>query len=339
MGNRKSVGLGVAAVSAAAFGTSGSFADSLLRTGWTPAAAVTYRIVIAALVLTVPAVLQLRGRWSLLRRSLPAVAVYGLVAIAGCQYFFFNAVEHLSVGVALLLEYTGTLLVVLWMWLRHGQRPTRLTVAGGVVAIVGLVLVLDLTGPQRVDLVGVLWGLGAATGLATFFVLSARTDDLVPPVAMAWAGTTLGGVTLMVLAAVGAIPFHIAHTDVELAGLRTSWLVPVLGVALVATVAAYWTGIAAARRLGARVASFVGFAEVLFAILFAWLLLKQQPGLLQAVGGVVVLLGIVLVRLGDPESAVADDDGTDDRSHDDPVGLGIARAGTLTPGPAARWQG
>ena len=77
---------------------------------------------------------------------------------------------------ALLLEYSGTLLVVLWMWLRHGQRPRRLTVVGGLLAMVGLVLVLDLTGSQRVDLVGVLWGLGAATGLATFFVLSGRAE-------------------------------------------------------------------------------------------------------------------------------------------------------------------
>lgn len=336
MASTKVVGLGIAAVSAATFGTSGSFAESLLETGWTPAAAVTYRIALAALVLTVPALIQLRGRWSLLRRSLPAVAAYGLVAIAGCQYFFFNAVEHLSVGVALLLEYSGTLLVVLWMWLRHGQRPTRLTAAGGLVAIVGLVLVLDLTGPQRVDVVGALWGLGAAAGLATFFVLSARTDDLLPPVAMAWAGTTLGGTTLIVLAAAGAIPFRTAHTDVELAGFRTSWLVPVLGVALVATVAAYSTGIAAARRLGARVASFVGLAEVLFAILFAWLLLDQQPGLLQLVGGVVVMAGIVLVRVGDREPAVAGDPGDDDPG---PGALGIPLAGASTRGRSGeRWR-
>ena len=113
-------------------------------------------------LLTVPALLQLRGRWGLLRRSLLPVLAYGLVAVAGCQLFFFNAVEHLSVGVALLLEYSGTLLVVLWLWLRHGQRPRRLTVFGGVLSIGGLALVLDLTGEQHVDLVGVLWGLAAA---------------------------------------------------------------------------------------------------------------------------------------------------------------------------------
>lgn len=132
-----SAGLGLAVLSAATFGTSGTFASSLMAAGWSPGAAVSARIAVAALILTIPALVQLRGRWALLRRSLPAVIAYGLVAVAGCQLFFFNAVEHLSVGVALLLEYSGTLLVVLWVWLRHGQRPRRLTVAGAALAIAG----------------------------------------------------------------------------------------------------------------------------------------------------------------------------------------------------------
>lgn len=55
-------GLALALVSAAAFGTSGSFAASLLDAGWSPGAAVTARIGVAALVLTVPALIQLRER-------------------------------------------------------------------------------------------------------------------------------------------------------------------------------------------------------------------------------------------------------------------------------------
>ena len=57
------VGLGLAVFSAATFGTSGSFASSLMATGWTPGAAVTVRISLAALFLTIPALIQLRGKW------------------------------------------------------------------------------------------------------------------------------------------------------------------------------------------------------------------------------------------------------------------------------------
>ena len=129
-GTRGGPGLALGVLSAATFGISGVFATSLINAGWSPAAAVTARVGAAALVLTVPALLQLRGRWALLRRRAGRVAAFGLVAVAGCQLFYFNAIQRMPVGVALLLEYLGTVLVVGWLWLRHGQRPRRLTVAG-----------------------------------------------------------------------------------------------------------------------------------------------------------------------------------------------------------------
>jgi drug/metabolite transporter (DMT)-like permease len=291
-----SVGLGLAVFSAATFGTSGSFAASLLVTGWTPGAAVTVRISLAALFLTVPALIQLRGKWALLRRSLPTVLAYGVFAVGGAQLFYFNAVDHLSIAVALLLEYSGTLLVVGWVWLRYGHRPRRLTLAGAAVALTGLVLVLDLTGSQHVDTVGVLWGLAAATGLAGYFIISSRTDDPLPPLALSWAGLSVGAVLLVVAGAIGVVPMHANTRDADFNGHHTSWLVPIIGLSFVAAAVAYAAGIGAARRLGARLASFVGLAEVLFAVLFAWVLLGQRPTVLQVIGGLVVLSGIALVK-------------------------------------------
>src|SRR4051794_16060886 len=202
----RNAGLALAVLSAATFGTSGTFAAALLAAGWSPAAAVTTRIGVAAAVLTVPALITLRGRWHLLRANVAVIAAYGLIAVAGCQLFYFNAVDHLSVGVALLLEYSGTLLVVLWVWLRHGHRPRRLTLTGGAAAIGGLVLVLDLTGDQHVSLVGVVWGLLAAAGLAVFFILSAHIDETLPPMALAWAGMVIGSLTLLVAGLGGGVP-------------------------------------------------------------------------------------------------------------------------------------
>ena len=199
--DRSLPGLSFALISAAAFGTSGAVAKSLLEAGWSPGAAVTARVAGAALVLLVPALLALRGRWHLLWRNVPLIAVYGLLAMAACQLFYFNAVTTLSVGVALLLEYLGFLLVVGWLWVRHGQRPRRFTVLGIVAALAGLVLVLDVTGGVRVDLGGVLWGLGAAVGLAVYFVLSAHQRTGLPPLVMA-AGAMV--VAALALGAAGA---------------------------------------------------------------------------------------------------------------------------------------
>ena len=292
-------GLGLALVSAATFGTSGAFASSLLAAGWTAGAAVTVRVAIAAVALTVPALIALRGRVGQLRRSGGTVAVYGIVAVAGAQLCYFNAVQHLSVAVALLLEYSGVLLVVGWMWARHGHRPGRLTSLGGLGAVVGLALVLDLLGSRSVDPVGVLWGLGAAVGLAVYYVVSSSTEDALPPLVVAWGGLTVGGLALLLAGAAGVLPLAAPRTDVTLASTQVSWLVPVLGMSLLAAAVAYVTGILGARRLGARVASFVGLTEVLFAVLFAWLLLGQTPRPVQLAGGLLVVAGIALVRLGE----------------------------------------
>jgi drug/metabolite transporter (DMT)-like permease len=297
-GNRRlALGLGLAVMSAAAFGTSGSFADALMSTGWTPGAVVTVRIVVAALLLTPLALVQLRGRWRRLRGSARLVAAYGLVAVAGCQFAFFNAVQHLEVGVALLLEYLGIVLVVLWLWLRHGQRPRRLTIAGMVAAVAGLVLVLDPSG--GLNGAGVAWGALAGTGLAVFFVLSARMDDGLPPLVVAWAGMVVGSLTLVALGLTGLLPWRSSTRDVAMFGQELSWLVPVVGLSLVAAALAYSLGVAAARVLGAKVASFAGLTEVLFAVVFAALLVDQVPTLAQVLGGAIVLAGVALVQADD----------------------------------------
>ena len=297
-----SVGLSLTLLSAATFATSGSFAGSLLAAGWTPLAAVTVRVAVAAVVLTVPALLALRGHVARLRRGATRTLVYGVAAVAGAQLCYFNAVEHLSVAVALLLEYSGTLLVVGWLWLRHGNRPRRFTVLGSVAAVAGLALVLDLLGNVQLDPVGVLWGLGAAVGLATYFVLSAGTEDPLPPLVVAWGGLAVGSVALGAAAVLGALPVHAPRTDVVLLDTEVSWLVPVLGLSLVAAVVAYLSGIAGARLLGAKIASFVGLTEVLFAVIFAWLLLGQELSTVQLAGGLLVVVGIALVQLDQARS-------------------------------------
>ena len=82
-------------------------------------------------------------------------------------------------------------------------------------------------------------------------------------------------------------------------GLRTvfpPWWAPLLLLAVVSTALAYGAGITAAGVLGSRLASFVGLLEVVFASLFAWLLLGEALSPLQLMGGVLILGGIAAVR-------------------------------------------
>jgi len=300
-----STGLAFAVASAVTFGLSGALARGLLDAGWTAGSAVAVRITIAALVLAIPGALALRGRWHLLRESRLTVIAYGVAAVAGAQLCYFYAVSHMQVGVALLIEYTAPVAVVMWLWLRHGNRPNRLTVVGAVVASLGLVLVLDVLSGAELSTTGVLWALGAMVGLATYFVIGADTDNGLPPISLAAAGLVVGGVVLLTAGWIGVLPMRATTADVAYNGHVVSWWMPVLALGLVAAAFAYVTGIEAGRRLGSRLSSFVASLEVLMALVFAWVLLGELPRTVQMLGGLLVLAGVVVVKLGDGPSAVA----------------------------------
>lgn len=166
----------------------------------------------------------------------------------------------------------------------------------------GLLLVLDLTGGQRLDPLGVVYGLAAAVCLAVFFLMSAKANDGLPSVVMAGGGMLVGALTILVLSLLGIMPFTVEFRDVSLAGGQAHWLVPVLGLVLVSTVAAYITGILAAQNLGSKVASFVGLTEVMFAVAASWLMLGELPGLVQLFGGLLIIGGVALVRIDELRS-------------------------------------
>ena len=297
-------GLAFAITSAFCFGLAGATAAAMFEAGWSAGAAVTVRVSLGAVVLAVPALLALRGRWVAVRGQARLLLTYGVLAVAGAQLCYFYAVSYLPVGVALLIEYTSPVGVVVWMWARHRQRPTRLTLVGGTIALAGLALLIDAFGSQTsLDPRGVAWALAAMVGATAYFVISGHGDSGVPPVALAWFGLTIAAVTMGLVGLTGALPLHAATRDVAYQGVAVHWLVPVVVLGVVTAALAYLTGVAGVRRLGARLASFIGLTEVLAAVLFAWLLLAQLPTPLQWLGGVLVLGGVVVVKWGEPEPA------------------------------------
>jgi drug/metabolite transporter (DMT)-like permease len=293
------VGLWLAVLSAASFGLSGALASGLMDAGWSAGGAVVVRVGLAAVVLSVPAWAVLDSRLGLLRANAAVVAAYGVFAVGGAQFAYFNAVRHMDVGVALLIEYTAPVTVVCWMWLRHGQRPGRITLVGAVLAAAGLVLVLDLLSGADLSTIGVVWALVAMVGAAVYFVLSAGESEL-HPLVLAAAGLWLATIGLLVAGVVGVVPVEMSTADVSYGDTSVPFWLPVLALGVVTAAIAYVSGIAASRRLGPRLASFVALLEVLSGLVFAWLLLDQVPALVQVAGGVLVLVGIIVVKLGEP---------------------------------------
>ena len=188
------------------------------------------------------------------------------------------------------------------MWATTRQRPRGLTLAGVALAIVGVTLVLDVANGARVDAVGVAWGLGAAVCAVCYFMMSdAVTADGsgLHAITLAAGGLVVATVAVAVLGISGVMPMRFTANDAVIAGVALPWLVPVLLLGVIATAIAYTLGISGVARLRPSFASLVGLAEVLFAVLAAWLMLGEKMTGVQVAGGAVVLLGLALARQGD----------------------------------------
>jgi len=294
-GSRRTVGLLLGVGSALAFSSSGPFVKPLLEAGWSLGAALVLRMGIAAVLLTpwlVRAVLRERRA---IVRNWRLIVGLGLTGMAGCQLFYFAALQRMPVAMALLIQYLAPVLLVLLAWARTRRIPSRLVMAGSVVSIAGLVLVVDIAG-ARFDLLGTLFALCAAMCAGAYFLMLERTPDDLPPLALAASGLWVGALLMGVLIGVGVLPFAAPAVDVVLGGVTIPWWAAIGWIACVATALAYALGVRAIPLLGSRVASFVGLSEALFALAFAWLLLSEQPTIVQGLGGILIIGGVILVR-------------------------------------------
>ena len=272
------LGLLFAVGSAFTFGMSGPFAKSLMEAGWSPTAAVTARLAGGALVMVIFATI-VKPDW--FREALQhgkTVVAYGLIPIAGAQLCYYNAVAHLSVGVALLLEYTAPILVVGWLWATTRRRPGNLTLAGVALAVAGIMLVLNVFSGAHINLIGVGWALAAAVCAACYFVMSdsvAADGSGLNSITLATGGLIVAAAAVALLGVAGVMPLTFTTNDAVVAGLTTSWVVPVIALGVIPTAIAYTLGIMGIARLRPRFASLVGLSEVMFAVLAAWVLLGE----------------------------------------------------------------
>jgi drug/metabolite transporter (DMT)-like permease len=297
MYSTKSVGLGFAVFSAVTFGGSGPFAKALIGAGFTPEQAAWLRILGAAALL-IPLVLIFRGFSGLraARSSWRMLVLYGLTGIAGCQTLFFIAASRLPVGVALMLEFTGPVLVV--AWLKFGQKIAvpRTAALGVGIALIGLATVVEIWSGLSLDLVGLIAGLGAAACQATYFILIDKLTGAADPLVMTAAGSVVGAVALTAISAPWGIPWHslvdtIAIGDRSAPGwVLATWLI------VVSTVVAYLAGAAAVQRLSAAIGGAVAYVEVVAASIFAWILLNETLRTNQIIGGVIVLAGAFVAQ-------------------------------------------
>ncbi|GAA1376984.1 EamA family transporter [Streptomyces beijiangensis] len=299
----RSVGLGLALLSALAFGGSGVAAKPLIEAGLDPLHVVWLRVTGAALVMLPVA---WRHRDLVLRRPV-LLAGFGLLAVAGVQACYFAAISRIPVGVALLVEYLAPALVLGWVRFVQRRPVTRAAAVGVVLAVGGLACVVEVWSGLSFDVVGLLLALGAACCQVGYFVLSDQGsdgEDAADPLGVIAYGLLFGAVLLTVVARPWGMDWQVLGGNAGMNGTQVpAWLL--LGwIVLIATVVAYVTGVVSVRMLSPQVAGVVACLEAVIATVLAWVLLGEHLSAPQIFGGGVVLFGAFIAQSSAPKAPV-----------------------------------
>ncbi|MFC4562289.1 DMT family transporter [Nocardiopsis mangrovi] len=298
-GRHRASGLAFACASALAFGGSGPFARPLIDAGVDPLHVTWLRVTGAALVLLPVAVRHRR----VLRTHPWLLLAYGVFPMAGVQAFYFASISRIPVGVALLIEFLGPVLVLGWIRIVRRHPVSRAATLGVILAVAGLACLVEVWAGVRLDALGLALALGAAACQAGYFLLGDAAGDEVDPLAVISYGALIATVLITVIAAPWNLPWHLLAGEVEIAGATTSALVSLVWLVVVSTAVAYALGVVAIRRLSPAVAGAVAYLEVVTAIVLAWLMLGEALSVPQMIGAAIVVAGAFIAQTSVPGTA------------------------------------
>ena len=310
--SRPSPGLGYAQVigGAVLFGVNASVSKVVLTAGVEPARLTALRCTGAAvglfllLGLTRPRVLRIT------RAEIPSLVVLGLTGAALLQWFYFIAIERLPVGIALLIEFTGPLLVAAYSALVLKEVVSaRLWLALGI-ALAGMALVAQVWQDAGLDPVGVTAAVASAICLATFYLLSKRSVAGRDPVSLSAWMFAFGALFWAIVQPWWDFDPSVLTEEVSLLGTFAATTVPVwvalTWVVVLGTLVPYALEVASLRHLPPTVTGLVAMVEPVIAAAVAWWWLEEVLTGVQVVGGVLVLVGVGLVQVS--HASMADEE-------------------------------
>jgi drug/metabolite transporter (DMT)-like permease len=296
---RPALGYALTLAAAGVFAVNSSVSTLALEAGISAPRLTALRCTGAAVGLLAVLLVVAPGRLRVSRRELPLLAVLGVVGVAMTQFLFYVAIGRLPVGIALTFEFTGPLLIALYVRLVR-KEPVRGRVwVALVLALAGLGLVTEVwRGGGSLDALGVAAGLGAAVALATYYLIGERgAADRDPVTLTCWA--FVAAAAFWAVAApwwrfdagvLGrSVPVSIGAVELPL------WVL-VAWIAVMGAIVPFGLSIAALRHLSPTAAGLVATAEPVFSSVVAWLWVEQVLTGWQVAGGLVVLAGILLAQ-------------------------------------------
>jgi drug/metabolite transporter (DMT)-like permease len=222
------------------------------------------------------------------RADLPWLAVFGLLGVMAVQLVYYQAIQRIPIGVALVIEYTAPLLILAY-WRARGRHVGVGLWLAGVLTLVGCYFVVGTYDAQlrQVNALGALLATIDAVILAAYFLLAERLVHRYSSWALLCAGFGTASLAWSVVRPPWTLPWSELNGELGL---------DVLGVVIIATVVPYLFSVGAVRLIPAARVGLASTAEPVIAAIAAWLLIGESLQALQVLGGVIVIIGIIVAQ-------------------------------------------
>jgi drug/metabolite transporter (DMT)-like permease len=280
------------------FSFNGIVAKLVLASGLSPMRLTQVRCGGAFIILLTYVFFRYREKLRTTRADLPHLAIYGVVGFFAVQALYFVAISRLHVSIALIMEFTAPIWIVIWLrYVKKKYVPPLMWIAI-FMAFSGLVLIAQVWRGRTLDPIGVIAALADGIVLATFFLLGEKLAAKHEVETLMVYGFGFATLAMALILPLWSFPTEIFTQSMDLQGRFSEFSLPgwvlITWVIIMGTIIPYLLVVNGLKLLSASTSSVMGMSEPILAGVFAWIWLSEKWGAIQLLGGAIVIVGIIL---------------------------------------------
>ena len=222
-------------------------------------------------------------------RDTLGLVIFGVFGMALCQYTYFRSIVIAGAGIATVLQYLAPSMIIIYLLVRYGKRPSTGEIISVILALVGTICLMGNNGFSfekfRSDVL--FWGLLSAVGVAVYSVSPVRLLATYGTIPIVGFGMLLSG---LVAAALFQQPHSYATWDV--------WtVVGCFNVVFLGTIVSFNAYLEGVKRIGAVSGSILSSIEPISAAFFGWALLGNQFNWVGILGMAMIIATVIIIAL------------------------------------------
>ena len=250
----------------------------------------------AALILLTFAFIKGKDQLYARRDELKDLILFGIIGVSAVTSFYFFAIKYLFVSVALIIEFTASIWIALYLKFVKKKHISPIMWLGIACAFFGLILVSQIWSGTSLHPLGVAVAFADAFALSYYFIAAERLTQTRSSLSLMTWGIGVAAIFWAIILPWWNFPIEYLTQSFSLEGNLSDYSAPgwvlILWIIVIGTVIPYLLTVTGIRELSAGTSSVIGMIEPVFAGAIAWWLLNEAFNSVQLFGCCVVLLGI-----------------------------------------------